>query len=184
MSKSSRRGSASAPSADIRPDSKKLLPRPQHLSQDPAVDTAVRKLLTLSYQPLVRCTTAADPQPLHTNHTIRARVMHNPAGSPSSADVMLSPTCTGPITVIEISTSFFFRKRLWGRTVPHPALDPGKRRVSLILISFQDGLRRSTVVVRLPFRSSGTDYGRGRPSAGNTAPHVGWSRRRWPCCSG
>jgi hypothetical protein len=137
------------------------------------VDTTVRKLLTLSRQPRARCTTATDPQPLHTNHTTRPRVMHNPVGSPSSADVMLSPTCTGLITVTEISTSFFFRKRRWGRAIPHPGLDPGKRRVSLILISFQDGLRRSTVVVRLPFRSSGTDYGHERPSAGNTAPHVG-----------
>lgn len=118
------------------------------------MDTAVRKLLTHSHQSRARCTTATDPQPLPTNHTTRPRVMHNPVGSPSRADAMLSPTCTGPITVIEISTSFFFRKRRWGQAVPHPGLDPGKRRVSLILISFQDGLRRSTVVVRLPFRSS------------------------------
>jgi hypothetical protein len=33
--------------------------------------------------------------------------------------------------------------------------------VSLIPISFQDGLRRSTVVVRLPFRSSKRNTGTG-----------------------
>jgi hypothetical protein len=91
------------------------------------VDTTVRKLLTVLRQTAARCTTATDPQPLHTNHTTRPRVMHNLVGSPSSADVMLSTTCTGLITVIEISTSFFFRKRHWGRAVPHPGLEPGKR---------------------------------------------------------
>jgi hypothetical protein len=111
-------------------------------------------LLTLARQPRSSCTTPTRPQPLHTNHTTRTRVMHSPVGFPSSTDVMLSPACTGLNTVIEISTSLFFRKRRWGQAVPHPGLDPGKRRVSLLAISFEDGLRRSTVVVRLPFRSS------------------------------
>ena len=136
------------------------------------MDTAVRKLLTLWRQPRARCTTATDPQSLHTNHTTRPRVMHNPVSSPSSADVMLSTTCTGLNTVTEISTSFFFRKRRWGRAVPHPGLDPGKRRVSLILISFQDGLRRSTVVVRLPFRSSERITGTGVRRRG--IPRLTW----------
>jgi hypothetical protein len=49
-------------------------------------------------------TVAIDPQPLHTNHTVRPRVMHNPVGAASSANIILSPTCTGLITVIEIPT--------------------------------------------------------------------------------
>ena len=44
------------------------------------------------------------PQPLHTNHTTPPLVIHNLAGSPSSTDVVLSPTCTGPNTVIDISS--------------------------------------------------------------------------------
>jgi hypothetical protein len=114
----------------------------------------VRKLLTLLRQPPASCTTAIGPQPLHTKHTIRPGVMHNPVGSPSSTDAMLSTTCTGLITVIEITTSFFSRKRRWGWTVAHPGFGLGKRCVSLLPISFQVGVRRSTVVVRLPFRSS------------------------------
>jgi hypothetical protein len=58
------------------------------------------------------------------------------------------------ILLLKSLLSLFFRKRLWGRAVPHPGIGPGKSRLSLLPISFQDGLRRSTVVVRLPFRSS------------------------------
>ena len=50
--------------------------------------------------------------------------------------------------------SLLFRKRCWGRAVPHPGLQASKTSVSLTPISFQDGLRRSTVVVRQPVRSS------------------------------
>src|SRR5947209_14461346 len=68
------------------------------------VDTAVRKLLTAVAHMLDPSTAASHPQPLHINHTVRLRVMHNPVGAASSADNTLSPTCTGLITVIEIPT--------------------------------------------------------------------------------
>jgi hypothetical protein len=68
--------------------------------------------------------------------------------------------------------SLFFRKGRWGRAVPHPVSEPRKTWVSLIPISFQDGLRRSTVVVRQPVRSSGRV--RARASVGGD--HMGWSR--------
>jgi hypothetical protein len=64
----------------------------------------VRNLLTVVAHMPDPSTAASDPQPLHINHTVRPRVMHNPVGAASSADSVLSPTCTGPITVIEIPT--------------------------------------------------------------------------------
>src|ERR1700730_1078869 len=49
------------------------------------------------------CTTAGNPQPLHTNHTTAPLSSTPRPVRPSSTDVELSPTCTGPNTVTEIS---------------------------------------------------------------------------------
>jgi hypothetical protein len=55
--------------------------------------------------------------------------------------------------------------------------------MSLSSISFQDGVRRSTVVVRQPFRSSKRIMGTGVRRRG--LPHLtrGWSRWSRACCS-
>jgi hypothetical protein len=68
--------------------------------------------------------------------------------------------------------SLFFRKGCWGRAVPHPGFQASKTLMSLIPISFQERLRRSTVVVRQPDRSS--ECLRARASVGGN--HEGWSR--------
>ncbi len=140
---------------------KKLLPRRYQQSQHTAVDAPVGKLLTPRARTPGQSTAATDPQPLHTNHTIRPRVMHNLAGAPSSADTMLSTHCTGLNTVTEISTKFVLQKRALGTSRSTPRITTSKPRVSLISISFQDGLRRSTVVVRQPVRSSKRSTGTG-----------------------
>jgi hypothetical protein len=113
-------------------------------------------------------------QTAHT-HRANARPVHRPHRSPdrctqSAQSIRVSCTTRSVppaaqtaccpqlaqalLLILKSLQSFFFRNKCWGRPFPHPGIQARKTRVSLIPISFQDGLRRSTVVVRQPDRRS------------------------------
>ncbi len=107
-SKSSPPGSASAPSAESAPGRQKTLDPPTPPVTRSTVDTCAQLAHTPPPLPPVhnreRSPTAAhephNPGPCHPQ----------PGRLPQQHRRQLSPTCTGLITVIEISTSFFFEK--------------------------------------------------------------------------
>jgi hypothetical protein len=101
-----------------------------------------------------RCTGAAIP--IHCTRTTQAgAVSCTPRPTPPTALTRRCPHhAQALILLLKSLHSFLFRNRAWGGTTPHPRPGPEQTRLSLTPISFQDGVRRSTVVVRLPFRSS------------------------------
>jgi hypothetical protein len=118
----------------------------------------------------------AQPRPIpnHCTQTTQPGPESSTTRSPPpAARTSCCPQLAQPLLLLLKSLPrFLFRKRHCGRAVPHPDPDPGKRWVSLNPISFQVGLRRSTVVVRLPFRSSEWITGAGVCRRGT--PHLMW----------
>ncbi len=142
-------------------NSEKLLPRRYQL---PHLRLCI-PLWANCGQPSRRCRVRPQPRliPKHCTQTTQSvRVSCTTRSAPSAAQTSCCPQRAQPLLLLLKSLhSLLFRKSCWGRAVPHPAFEAGKNRVSLIPISFQDGLRRSTVVVRQPFRSSGRMTGTG-----------------------
>jgi hypothetical protein len=103
-------------------------------------------------------------------------VSYTARSAPPAAQTACCPQLAQALLLIlKFLHSLFFRKSCWGRAVPHPGIGARTTRVSLIPISFQDGLRRSTVVVRQPYRPSEWITGTGvrrrgpRPTRGGAA---------------
>jgi hypothetical protein len=113
------------------------------------------------------------PIPIRCTRTPQPDVVSStPRPAPPAAQTSCCPQrAQALILLLNSLVRLFFRKRAWGRVVPHPRRCPGQTRVSLIPISFQDGVRRSTVVVRLPFRSSERITGTGVRRREISAPH-------------
>jgi hypothetical protein len=193
-SRSSRRESASAPSAEpslrptfncppsCRPDvsgrsigsccqkfCKKLWHRRHHMSQRRGVDTGVDNL-----RPTFGLVGAffTTPQESTMRRPVAAncpQLTHTQTRVPRWADTPLSPMCTCPNTVAHISSKFLLRRRHLGThrfTARHAPLP---RAMSPRSISFQVEAESSTVVHRQPLRSwhaSGRRGARHRETAG------------------
>jgi hypothetical protein len=96
------------------------------------------------------------PLPNHCTRTTQSgRVSYTTRSAPPAAQTPCCPQrAQALLLLLKFLHSLLFRKRGWGRAVPHRRSEPPKTRLSLHPISFQDGPGRSTVVVRQPVRSS------------------------------
>jgi hypothetical protein len=97
-----------------------------------------------------------DRSPTAAHRTTQsARVSYTTQPVPPAAQTASCPQLAQALLLIlKLLHSLLVRKSCWGQAVPHPGIEARKTRVSLIPISFQDGVRRSTVVVRQPYRPS------------------------------
>ena len=136
------------------PNTKKLPARPPHQSHHCPVDSLCATCPHFRSRITVPCTTTGNPQSVHTNHTTA------PLSSTTPPTSRAGPTSGCPqhaqdlILLLVSLRSFFFEKTSGDSPSSPPRYcrteDPRVTRS----ISFQDGVRSSTVVVRLPFRLS------------------------------
>lgn len=100
----------------------------------------------------------AQPRPLPNRYTQTTRTVPMSCTARPTLPAAQTPCCAQAaqalLLLLRSLTNLFFRKRCWGRTTTQPGCEPGKTRQSPLAFSFQDGLRRSTVVVRQPVRWS------------------------------
>lgn len=186
-SKSSPPGSASAPSADYCPStdatrgvllpeiwcfgtvpgartaeiSKKLWTRRHHQSQQRLWMTMCANCAQFDDERPVR----PQPQPIPNRCTQTTQSVPVSCTTPPASPAAQTPCCPqhaqALILLLKSLHSLFFRKGRWGRAVPHLAIQARNPRVSLHPISFQECLRRSTVVVRRPGSAVGVITGTG-----------------------
>lgn len=159
MSRNSRRGSVSAPSADRGSSSRPARPpdrrRPEKLSTlpyQPSPSAAVNTLWTSRgqhprdtghTQTTRQSSTACRHDPVGHTQVIHSRL--RPRGPPTSTGAAASPSSTPPTISTEISSKVFLQEQAPGehprRTCPGPALRPRRPRPN----SFQDVAEGSTV---------------------------------------
>ena len=97
------------------------------------------------------CTPLLAPQRTHTAHTVNSPVIHNPI-PPLAASRQGYPQSPHPlILLLRYLLRFFLEEQPWGRSLAQGHETSHRAGLSAVAISFEDGLRGFTVVLRLPF---------------------------------
>lgn len=193
-SKNSPPGFVSAPSADrSRPPERRVASRTRIVALPGVFHVKFQKTSAPSAPPATAPACArgcaqpahtwrANPGSMHNRGHSPNRYTQNPRTVPMSCTARpalpaaQTPCCAQAaqalLLLLRSLTNLFFRKRCWGRTTAQPGREPGKTRLSPLAFSFQDGLRRSTVVVRQPVRWS--QRLRAQPSVGGRQLACDW----------
>src|SRR5689334_21289891 len=103
---------------------------------------------------LLGCTDVVRPHPPNTSPTGVHFTMHNPIVALAAPRRRCPQNAQGLILVLRYLHRFFFEIQAWGRAVHLRRLSLRQPGLSGFAISFQDGVEGSTVVLRLPLRSS------------------------------
>jgi hypothetical protein len=197
-SRNSQLASVSAPSADLPARAKvfsKNFPPPRHTSHTPMMCAP----LCTSWQntralPELTCTPVFPPQRTHTAHTADGDPIHNTI-APLAASRYGYPQNAHPlILLLRYLLRFFFEEQPWGSSFAQGLRVSRRPGLSASAISFEDGLRGFTVVLRLPFavvvvaQDAAPAFVAGEPHTGGGRLAIGfelllgegtlWTRRR------
>jgi hypothetical protein len=102
----------------------------------------------------LQCTPVLHPQRPNTEHTVINGVIHKPIPGLAAPSPNYPQNAQPLLLLLRSLRCFFFEVHRWGHLVAERSRNRHLRGLSAPASSFQVGLRRSTVVLRLPLRSS------------------------------